>query len=234
MKKKLKRRDFIYSTIVATIGSVALGSCCIREKEKSNRIIKDSAESTGENKISENMEMPRELVMKLLDQKVNSYMQISYNCAQSSFLALKEQFGLEGDEVLKALTPLTGIAERGETCGAVIGPLMVFGLIYGRGENELHDWDIYRDSLIPSGKFCKLFEEEFGSTMCHDIQKEIFGRCFHLTNPKELEEFQEAGATDKCSDVVRKAVRFAAEIILEEWDRGDRGDRGNRGNVEGF
>lgn len=215
MKKRLKRRDFIYGTIAATIGSVALGSCNFREKDKSNRINKDSAEATWEKEISRNLEMPGDLVMKLLDQKANKYMQISYNCAQSSFLALKEQFGLEGDEVLKALTPLTGIAERGETCGAVIGPLMVFGLIYGRGENELHDWDKYRDSLIPSGRFCKLFEKEFGSTMCHDIQKVKFGRCFNLTNPKDLKEFQEADATNKCSSVVRKAVRFAAEIILE-------------------
>ena len=219
MKKKLKRRNFIYNIVAATIGSVALGSCSIKEKEKSNRIIKDLAEDTWENKISENLEMPRDLVMKLLDQKVNNYMQISFNCAQSSFLALKEQFGLKGDEVLKALTPLTGIAERGETCGAVIGPLMVFGLIYGRGKNELHDWDKYRDSLIPSGKFCKLFEKEFGSTMCFDIQKAKFGRCFHLTNQKELEEFQEADATNKCSSVVRKAVRFAAEIILEREEK---------------
>ena len=215
MKKKLKRRDFIYNIVAAAIGGVALGSCGIKEKDKSNRVIQDSDESTFENKISENLEMPRDLVMKLLDQKVNNYMQISYNCAQSSFLALKEQFGLKGDDVLKALTPLTGIAERGETCGAVIGSLMAFGLIYGRGKNRLNDWNIYRDSLIPSGKFCKLFEKEFGSTMCFDIQKEIFGRCFLLTNPKELEEFQEAGATEKCSAVVRKAVRIDAEIVLE-------------------
>jgi len=223
MKKKLKRRDFINNIISATIGGVALGSCCIKEKDKSNRIIKDSVELTFENKISRNLEMPRDLVMKLLDQKVNNYMKISYNCAQSSFLALKEQFGLNGDEVLKALTPLTGIAERGETCGAVIGPLMVFGLIYGRGKNRLNDWNIYRDSLIPSGKFCELFEKDYGSTMCHDIQKVKFGRCFHLTNPKELKEFQEADATNICSSVVRTAVRLAAEIILEreeEWKNG--------------
>ncbi len=222
MKKKLKRRDFISHIAVATFTGAMLGGCINKEKDKSNRVIQDSDESTFENKISENLEMPGDLVMKLLDQKANKYMQISYNCAQSSFLALKEQFGLKGDDVLKALTPLTGIAERGETCGAVIGSLMAFGLIYGRGKNRLNDWNIYRDSLIPSGKFCKLFEKEFGSTMCFDIQNEIFGRCFHLTNPKELEEFQEAGATDKCSAVVRKAVRFAAEIILErEEERND-------------
>ena len=215
MKKKLKRRDFISHIAVATFIGAMLSGCINKEKDKSKKLVDDPVESTFEDEISRNLEMPRDLVMKLLDQKVNNYMQISYNCAQSSFLALKEQFGLKGDEVLKALTPLTGIAERGETCGAVIGPLMIFGLIYGRGENELHDWDIYRDSLIPSGKFCELFEKEYGSTMCHDIQKVKFGRCFDLTNPKELEKFQEADATNKCSAVVRSAVRIAAEIILE-------------------
>ena len=216
MKKKLKRRYFIGNLTAAAVGSVILGACINTKKDESKSKVEDSVDLSKENKILKNLEMPRDLVMKLLDQKVNNYMQISYNCAQSSFLALKEQFGLKGDDVLKALTPLSGIAERGETCGAVIGPLMAFGLIYGRGENELHDWDKYRDSLIPSGEFCELFEKEYGSTMCHDIQKEKFGRCFHLTNPKELEEFQEADATNQCSAVVRSAVRNAAEIILEK------------------
>ena len=92
---------------------------------------------------------------------------------------------------------------------------MCFGLIYGRGKNRLDNWNAYRDSLIPSGKFCKLFEKEYGSTMCCNIQKEKFGNCFHLTNQEELKKFQEAGATSKCSSVVRKAVRIAAGIILD-------------------
>ena len=216
MGKKFKRRGFIGRITALVLGSIMLGACINRKKDENIGIVEDSVELTSENKISDNREMPRDLVMKLLDQKVNHYMQISFNCAQSSFLALKEQFGLPGDDVLKALTPLTGIAERGETCGAVIGPLMVFGLIYGRAESRLHDWNIYRESLIPSGKFCELFEKEYGSTMCHDIQQVKFGRCFHLTDPKELEEFQEADATNQCSSVVRKAVRIAAEIILDD------------------
>ena len=215
MKKKLKRRSFIGNITAATIGSVILGACVNTEKDYGKRIVEDSVDLSRENKILKNRETPRDLVMKELDQKVNNYMHISYNCAQSSFLALKEQFGLKGDDVLKALTPLAGIAERGETCGAVIGPLMAFGLIYGRGINELNNWDLYRDSLIPSGKFCELFNKEHGSTMCHDIQKEKFGRCFNLTKPEELKEFQEADATNQCSAVVRSAVRIAAEIILE-------------------
>jgi len=154
--------------------------------------------------------------MTQLDQRVDLAMQRSHHCAQSSFLALNEQFSLEGEQVLKALTPLPGVAERGETCGAVIGPLMAFGLIYGRGQLQMDNWEKYQESLVPAGKLCSRFEQEFGSLMCHDIQKVKFGRCYHLTDPDELRKFQEAGATDHCSDVVRKAVRMAAEIVLED------------------
>ena len=212
--KKLKRRDFIALTAVA-LGAAAITTCTSEKKSEDKPEAGSPAKPLSKDEISLNREMPRELVMKLLDQKVNKYMEISYNCAQSSFLALKEQFGLEDGAILKALTPLTGIAERGETCGAVIGSLMALGLIYGRGQNKLDDWEAYRDSLIPTGKFCRLFEEEYGSTMCSDIQKVKFGRSFHLTDPEDLALFQAAGATEKCSAVVRKAVQIAAGIILD-------------------
>jgi len=204
--KKLKRREFIGRITALTVGSITLGAC-VRSK--------DPLESSVENKIQENREIPRGLVFELLDQKVDRYMQVSFNCAQSSYLALEEQFGLNGGEILKALTPLPGIAERGETCGAVIGPLMILGLIYGRDRSRLNDWHIYRNSLVPSGKFCRAFELEYGSTMCRDIQKVKFGRCFNLTDPDELRAFQEADATSHCSAVVRSAVRLAAEILLD-------------------
>jgi C_GCAxxG_C_C family probable redox protein len=221
MRNKLKRRDFIASLTALSLGSITLGACFNKGKGKNSRTDEEPAESGRKNGISKNREMPRDLVMKLLDQKVNNYMQISGNCAQSSYLALTEQFEIKGEAVLKALTPLPGIAERGETCGAITGSLMVFGLIYGRGENRLHDWNAYRDSLVPSGKFCRLFEKEFGSTMCHEIQIATFGRSFQLTDPEDLSAFQEADATGKCSSVVRKAIRMAAEVILNDTDAPD-------------
>ena len=220
---RIKRRDFISRLFMSIFTTAFLGGCVTREKDNTLKSMETPAgpvyepdKSNFEEKLTINRTLPRELVMKLLDQKVDFYMQLSHNCAQSSFLALKEQFGLEGDEIVRALTPLTGIAERGETCGAVTGPLMVFGLIYGRGQHQLDNWEIYRASLVPSGEFCSLFEKEYGSTMCHDIQQVKFGKCFRLTNPEELQEFQEANATSHCSAVVRKAVQIAAEIILKE------------------
>lgn len=223
MDRKLPRRGFIGRLLAATIFT-ALPGACGPAKQQEDPASPDEypggdlrTEDSGfRDKLAENRTLPRELVMQLLDQKVDRYMQLSHHCAQSSFLALKEQFGLREEGIVKALTPVTGIAERGETCGAVTGPLLALGLVYGRGPDQLNDWDAYRGSLLPAGHFCTLFEKEYGSTQCRDIQNVKFGKCFRLTNPEELREFQQSGATEQCSAVVRRAVRIAATILLDD------------------
>jgi C_GCAxxG_C_C family probable redox protein len=157
--------------------------------------------------------MPKEQVFKLLDEKVNHYMELSHHCAQSSFLALSEQFGLGNTDMVKALTPIPGIAERGETCGAVSGALLALGLVFGK--NNITDWEGYRDSLKPANEFCDRFEKELGSLRCRNIVDSEFGMKLDLRKEDDLQKFQEAGATHTCSRVVRTAVRIAADLILE-------------------
>jgi len=153
-----------------------------------------------------------ERTLQQLKGKVERYLKISGNCAQTSFIALQEQFGLDNGSILKALTGFPGIALRGETCGAVVGCLMALGLVYGR--ERLDDWEGYRRSLRHGRKFCRSFEKEFGSTMCGDIVESIFGKRYNLANPVEAEEWQKAGAEEKCSGVITSAVRIAAKIII--------------------
>ena len=85
----------------------------------------------------------REDIMKQLDEKAREYLRISGNCAQSSFSALSDQFGLGDSQIRKALSPFPGIALRGETCGVVIGSLMALGLFYGEedpGPSPEDEW----------------------------------------------------------------------------------------------
>ena len=122
-----------------------------------------------------------EEIYRQFEQKVKEYLEISGNCAQTSFLALQEQFGLDDGSILKALTVFPGIALRGETCGAVVGCLMALSLVYGR--ERLDDWEGYIRSLRPARRFCRSFEKELGSTMCGDILESIFGRRYNLAIP---------------------------------------------------
>jgi C_GCAxxG_C_C family probable redox protein len=211
MKKRYHRRDFMYVGAVSA-GSIILGSCS-RKDNNTDKPDNDPTIIEGPDAMSLSKQMPKEQVFQLLDQKVNHYMEISHNCAQSTFLALSEQFGLGNKDMVKALTPIPGIAERGETCGAVTGALLALGLVFGR--DNISDWQAYRNSLIPANEFCDRFVQEMGSTMCGDIVERKFGNRLDLRKTEDLRTFQESDATHKCSKVVQTATRIAAELILE-------------------
>lgn len=205
-----KRRHFL--KYLAAIPLVSTMFSCENKTNSSRRTKKRILEENPD-AMEASHAMKKDQVYAMLDQRVDQIMARSHNCAQSTFYSLSEQFGLGGDEVLKALTPLPGLAERGQTCGAITGALMAMGLIYGR--DRLDDWEKYRSSLVPTNKFCHRFEEEMGTTQCCQIQERAFGKSFNLMDPEELKEFQRAGATVKCTKVVQKACRLAAEIILD-------------------
>jgi C_GCAxxG_C_C family probable redox protein len=150
--------------------------------------------------------------LELAENLADAHMRVCHHCAQGSFLALQEAFGLDGGSILKALTPLPGIAERGETCGAVVGSLLALGLVYGR--DRLDDWAAWRASLVPARSFCERFEKEFGSTMCADIVERLLGKRLNLADPADLAQFQAAGGGEASRRVARTAVRIAAELIL--------------------
>jgi C_GCAxxG_C_C family probable redox protein len=210
MMSTFRRRNFL--AFLAAMPAVGLLTFC---KSETNPTVKNTKQQLMKdpNAMELSRSLTKDQLHAMLDQRVTMIMEKSHNCAQSTFYVLSEQFGLGGDDILKALTPLPGMAERGETCGAMTGALMAMGLVYGR--ENLEDWGKYRSSLVPTNKFCQQFQEELGSSLCCQIQERAFGKRYNLMNPEDLKEFQRAGATTKCSRVVQKACRLAADIILE-------------------
>ncbi len=164
--------------------------------------------------------LSRELLLEYLDATADMNMRRCHHCAQATFATLEEGFGLEGGGVMKALTPLPGVAERGETCGAVTASLMALGLVFGR--DRVDDWAGWRASLVPARRFCDRFEAQFGSTRCGDLHERLFGKRYNLADPAELREFQSTrpGPTEVCGRVVRVAVRLAAETLLDHGGPG--------------
>jgi C_GCAxxG_C_C family probable redox protein len=160
--------------------------------------------------------LPKTSFLDFLDAIADTNMRRCHHCAQASFLSLQEGFGLPGGAIVKALTPIPGIAERGETCGAVIGSLLAIGLVFGRERED--DWAGWRACLTPAREFCARFEKELGSTQCGNLLEKHFGKRYNLADPKDLAEFQAAkpGPTEVCGRVVRTAVRLAAEVILDQ------------------
>jgi C_GCAxxG_C_C family probable redox protein len=147
----------------------------------------------------------------MLAQKARDTLTKTGNCAQTCFAVLQEEFDLEGDAILKALTPFPGIALRGETCGAVTGSLLALGLLFGR--EDLEDWRGYLASLPSARRFCRRFEEAHGSTMCRHILETKLGRQFDLADRTEALEYATSGGPQACGEVVATAVTIASELI---------------------
>jgi C_GCAxxG_C_C family probable redox protein len=208
----VNRRDFVCGA-VASASVLLLSGCEAENKPAAQSEARRLAPVPPAPRKPITQGRSREDILALVDDKADYSMRLCHNCAQASFLTLHEVFGLGDASLVKALTPLPGIAERGETCGAVTGCLLALGLVYGR--DRLDDWAGWRACLVPARKFCEQFEKEMGSTQCGDIVEKLFGQRYNLADPVDLGKFQEAGPTEKCGGVVRQAARIAAGLILD-------------------
>ena len=141
------------------------------------------------------------------------------SCPQCVLAALYETIGVGDKNLIKSADSLAGgtaLSTQG-TCGALVGGMLAIGYLEGREYNDF----ILKKRNRRVFKFAKLlynrFIKEYGSPLCKDVQKKLFGRSYILLDPKEYKEFEEAGAhVDKCPSVAGNVARWTAEIILKE------------------
>jgi hypothetical protein len=77
----------------------------------------------------------------------------------------------------------------------------------------------YRESHKLAKKLYDRFVEQYGSCICRDVQKRIFGRSFNMWDAKDYEEFEKAGGhRDKCPSVTGNVAMWATEILLQTED----------------
>lgn len=159
----------------------------------------------------------REEILKELEAQVDKFMPLYRTCSQSSFAALNEQFELQADLAIPALMPFAGgIAGKGETCGAVSGSMLALGTFF-ESKNQPHRKEAV--SLFQYGRsFCDGFEKAFSSTRCREVVKFQFGRYYDFMDPEEQKLFMAASQkSQKCVEVIKKAVGIAGSIILDHY-----------------
>ena len=93
---------------------------------------------------------------------------------------------------------------------------MALSFIYGREVKDIDKGRFLKSYKLAKNLYDK-FVEEFGSCICRDVQKKIFGKAFNLWNAEEYKEFLKAGGhIDKCPDVGGQVARWVAETLLEQ------------------
>jgi len=140
------------------------------------------------------------------------------SCPQCVLSAIMEVLDVGDHATIKASDALAGgtaLSIEG-TCGALVGGLLAISSIVGRTYEDFSAGEDKRRVFLYSKKLYDKFVEEYGSPICKDVHKKLFGRSFKLLDPKEYQEFEKAGAhVDKCPSVSGNVAKWAAEIILD-------------------
>ena len=142
-------------------------------------------------------------------------------CSRSTMYGLKYGFDFIPEEMVTSSLSLcggTGISSG--SCGAYCSALLAIGLKYNPTmAEESIDKSIMMRGIGKTLAFRDAFLKEFGTTMCPEIHKTLFGRSYNFLDGKQNEEFLNLpGHAEKCSTVVAKAARMAAEMILDDED----------------
>lgn len=138
-------------------------------------------------------------------------------CPQCVLAALKDVLDVGDDELFKAAHVFSGggaVTVTG-TCGALAGALLAVGTRYGRSRADFAAGP-FMESFKQGKRVIDAFVQEFGSTLCADVQTRLMGRSFDMWDGRDFAAFERAGGhTDKCTHVAGTAARIAAEILSE-------------------
>ena len=141
-------------------------------------------------------------------------------CCQCTIAAIQDALQIRNDDVFKAGSGLTaggGVTCEG-SCGGYVGGVMVMSSVFGRRRNRWDDDNEEKNCAYNMAKaLMDLFKGEYGSHICKDIHRRIFGRNFDLRDTVDKEAFEESGAhLDKCTNVVGRAASWTTGLILKE------------------
>jgi C_GCAxxG_C_C family probable redox protein len=141
------------------------------------------------------------------------------SCPQCVLAALKEILDVGDDSVFRASQGLAGgtaLSSQG-TCGALAGGMIAISFLVGRTYQEFTIGQKKRLVFKYTKLLYDKFIEEYGSPLCCDVQKKLFGQSYVLLDKEQYEAFEKAGAhVDKCPSVAGNAAKWTAEIILKE------------------
>ena len=139
------------------------------------------------------------------------------SCPQCVLAAIKETLDVGDENIFQSADALAGgttLSTKG-TCGALIGGMLAISSLVGREYDDFKNGKRKRRVFKYAKILYDRFVKEYGSPLCCDVQKKIFGRSFDLWNPIDYNEFESAGGhVDKCPSVSGNTAKWTAEIIL--------------------
>jgi len=141
-------------------------------------------------------------------------------CSRSVLIGLSEYFDIPDDMIRASASLCGGAGASSGSCGAYTCSLLAVGLKHNVPlDVELADPETFNIGQERFMAFRDLFIKEFGTTLCPELHKQVYGRSFIFTNPADCEEyFKITDHNEQCAKVVEKATRLCAEFLLADME----------------
>jgi len=159
--------------------------------------------------------VPNAELLKRVEESAYNYEKAYHGCSQCVLQAIQDHLKVGDEATFRSASALAGgVALMGDSCGARVAGMMTLGLVSGR--QKIEDFPQLASSFVQARTLYARFREEFGSCLCRDVMTTQIGRFYDLAT--EYQQFQEAGGYERCSRVVAKTARMAADLILAAQD----------------
>ena len=139
-------------------------------------------------------------------------------CSQALIAGLQSYMRIDSS-VFKGVTALAGgIGLTGSgPCGGFTSGAVVISLVYGRDSQHINDMGRMMKSAAQVRKLEQKYIRQYGSVICNDIQKVIYGRSYNFFDSNDLKELEKMAITKAgCAEVVATASKWVLDILLEK------------------
>ncbi|MBQ6438804.1 MAG: C_GCAxxG_C_C family protein [Mogibacterium sp.] len=127
------------------------------------------------------------------------------DCSQVVFSHCAHELGISPEDANRLTASFGGGSGIGETCGAVIGALMVIGMKHGHsGPDDMEQRTILMEKR---SEFLRKWNEKRGTCMCRDFLRH------DITQPGEFEKVIEEGTMfSLCPELVLDALEILNDM----------------------
>jgi C_GCAxxG_C_C family probable redox protein len=133
-----------------------------------------------------------------------------HGCAQVIVQTFLDVFEEDNVAVSMASCPFAGgLALTGNNCGALVGGLIVLGLVFGRKDIE-EGMEGILNGIRPMRKLVRYFEGTHKTVDCRDITQT------DVADPIKAAEYFDHGGLEKCARIMADVAAFVGDILYEE------------------
>jgi len=140
-------------------------------------------------------------------------------CSQASWNAISEVLGIKNDLIFRCVSGLEGggACTAKVACGAWSGALVAISYYFGRTHDKWMQSEKDLKSSFLGQKLYQRFLDKWGSAICSEMHKKIYGRTFDFSNKEDFDIFEGMGAhVSGCTYVCAIVSAWTIDILWDE------------------